>query len=263
MKEFELVVHLDVSPEARSAPSQDTRTLARSLSHAHSAFFFPFCAQALTRAGPLPLSSRAPAARQTLLRLLYDDEGVFYRRYHAVVSKDDTAKVSPWAAPPHDASAPPGEPPALATRSVTFTKRMDIPAAITRLLGARLRVRLRAHTQTHFCAFAADNSHACTCATHVQSHLRPPPAGDVSSLLVEEVQRVRSLGARGGGGGAEITSVPIVQMKARALNTRTVSPRTRMPLIPASFSSAHVRAPLCAVLLCVCARGWTSSRRRW
>jgi hypothetical protein len=87
-------------------------------------------------------------ARQTLLRLLYDDEGVFYRRYHAVVSKDDAAKVTPWAtggggggangAGSAASAAAPGEAPAVATRSVTFTKRMDIPAAVTRLLGAPL-----------------------------------------------------------------------------------------------------------------------------
>jgi hypothetical protein len=87
------------------------------------------------------------APRQTLLRLLYDDEGVFYRRYHAVVSKDDAAKVTPWAtgggggggangAGSAASAAAPGEAPAVATRSVTFTKRMDIPAAVTRLLGA-------------------------------------------------------------------------------------------------------------------------------
>ena len=43
--------------------------------------------------------------------------------------------------------------------------------------------------------------------------MRTPATGDVSSLVVEEVQRIRSLGARGV--GAEITSEPIVQMKAR------------------------------------------------
>ena len=80
------------------------------------------------------------AAPQTLLRLLYDDEGVFYRRYHAVVSKDAEARVSHWAPAPPNAPPIPGLPPPAPgelTRSVAFIKRMELPAAITRIMGAR------------------------------------------------------------------------------------------------------------------------------
>ena len=79
------------------------------------------------------------ADAQTLLRLLYDDEGVFYRRYHAAVSKDGEARVSRWApaasgAPPVAGLPPPAE--GELTRSVSFVKRMELPAAITRVMGA-------------------------------------------------------------------------------------------------------------------------------
>ena len=83
-------------------------------------------------------------AAQALLRLLYDDEGVFYRRYHAVVTGDAGARVSRWGAVPRDAPPVPGLPPPAPgdlTRSVSFVKRMELPTAITRLLGAPALLR--------------------------------------------------------------------------------------------------------------------------
>jgi len=71
--------------------------------------------------------------------LLYDDDGVFYRRFHAVVSKDATARVTRWAPARADAPPVPGLPPPQPgdlTRSVSFVKRIELPTAITRLLGA-------------------------------------------------------------------------------------------------------------------------------
>ena len=101
---------------------------------------------------------------QALLRLLYDDEGVFYRRYHAVVSKDAGARVSRWAQLPRDAQPVPGLPPPAPgdlTRSVFFVKRMELPAAITRLLGAASGA-LRKRAQ-RCCAAAALSSSARSC----------------------------------------------------------------------------------------------------
>jgi hypothetical protein len=94
-------------------------------------------------------------AAQALLRLLYDDEGVFYRRYHAVVSKDDGARVSRWAQLPRDAPPVAGLPPPAPgdlTRSVFFVKRMELPAAITRLLGAASGAQ---RTRAQRCSVAA------------------------------------------------------------------------------------------------------------
>ena len=177
-------------------------------------------------------------AAQALLRLLYDDEGVFYRRYHAVVTGDAAARVSRWAPLPRDPPPVPGLPqpaPGDLTRSVTFVKRMELPAAITRLLGAagcpaRVKAAAAASPKPFACAFSA--------------HVTPGRAGDVSALEVEEVQRLRAAGGRGG--GAEIFSAPVVKMKVRGGSARCV-----------------------ALLRCALTfprrgrRGWTSSPRRW
>ena len=119
MRELEFVLDVDLSPEARPrAPSGPAAGAG---------------ADSRGRAPPLLFCTQA------LLRLLYDDEGVFYRRYHAVVSKDDGARVSRWAQLPRDSPPVAGLPPPAPgdlTRSVFFVKRMELPAAITRLLGA-------------------------------------------------------------------------------------------------------------------------------
>lgn len=146
-------------------------------------------------------------AAQALLRLLYDDEGVFYRRYHAVVTGDAGARVSRWGAVPRDAPPVPGLPqpaPGDLTRSVSFVKRMELPSAITRLMGAQGLLR-------HLLRAVAKPPHPEPCAFWLIRAVAR--AGDVSALEVEEVQRLRLQGGRAG--GAEIFSAPVVKMKAR------------------------------------------------
>jgi len=63
-----------------------------------------------------------PSDAQTALRVLYGDAS-FFSGYHARVG-DASTSVSAWDA-------------ATRTRTVCFQKRMDIPAPIARVLGAR------------------------------------------------------------------------------------------------------------------------------
>ena len=65
---------------------------------------------------------RLPADTQTALRVLYSD-GAFFSAYHARVG-DCSTRVTDWD-------------PATRTRTVSFQKRLDIPAPIARVLGAR------------------------------------------------------------------------------------------------------------------------------
>ena len=62
-----------------------------------------------------------PADTQTALRVLYSD-GAFFSAYHARVG-DAATRVTDWD-------------PATRTRTVSFQKRLDIPAPIARVLGA-------------------------------------------------------------------------------------------------------------------------------
>jgi hypothetical protein len=167
---------------------------------------------------------------------------VFYRRYHAVVTKDAAARVSRWAQIPRDAPPVPGLPPPASadiTRSVFFIKRMELPAAITRLLGAALA--LRCSVTAALCCAAAPR---CS-ASHA---LR---AGDVSALEVEEVQRLRAPGGRGG--GAEIFSAPIVKMKARPRSGKALLLLSALTPPAGSGQVYHVAGD---------ARGGAAGRRR-
>jgi hypothetical protein len=65
---------------------------------------------------------RLPADTQTALRVLYSD-GAFFSAYHARVG-DCGTRVTDWD-------------PATRTRTVSFQKRLDVPAPIARVLGAR------------------------------------------------------------------------------------------------------------------------------
>jgi hypothetical protein len=69
-----------------------------------------------------------PVAPAVALRTLFDDEGRFFTEYHAAVSKCPEARVTRWDA-------------ASRTRTVCFLKRLDLPAALTRVLGARVPQR--------------------------------------------------------------------------------------------------------------------------
>jgi len=60
---------------------------------------------------------------QLAFRLLFDNEGAFFTAYYQETC-GEAARVTPWA---RDGR--------VARRTVTFTKRLELPAAITRLLG--------------------------------------------------------------------------------------------------------------------------------
>jgi hypothetical protein len=68
-----------------------------------------------------------PCAPAVALRTIYDDAGAFFAEYHRTVSKDAGASVSSW-----DGSR---------TRTVSFLKRLDMPAALAKVLGACQRER--------------------------------------------------------------------------------------------------------------------------
>jgi hypothetical protein len=146
---------------------------------------------------------------------------VFYRRYHAVVSKDAGARVSRWAQLSRDAPPVAGLPPPAPgdlTRSVFFVKRMELPAAITRLLGAAGgALRKRAPLQR-----GGRYSRRLRCSAEA----RAPRAGDVSALEVEEVQRLRAPGGRAS--GCEIFSAPIVKMKVWLRRSSPALPLQRL-----------------------------------
>ncbi len=71
----------------------------------------------------LDVSVTLPVAPRTLLRLLYSECGDFTKAFHAAVTKDEAASVTTWAR---------------GSRTVTFTKRLDLPQAILKLIGACL-----------------------------------------------------------------------------------------------------------------------------
>jgi hypothetical protein len=65
-----------------------------------------------------------PVAPAVALRLMYDDAGAFFAKHHSVCSNDAGARVSRWE-------------PATRTRTVSFLKRLDMPAALAKVFGAR------------------------------------------------------------------------------------------------------------------------------
>ena len=69
----------------------------------------------------LDVCVRVPCPPRLLLRLLYSDDGCFLRSLHAAVTHDAAASVTPWLA---------------GKRTVHFTKTLDLPAALLKLLGA-------------------------------------------------------------------------------------------------------------------------------
>ena len=65
-----------------------------------------------------------PTARaQTFLRVVYGDDGFFFRRFHAETGECEDAVVPPWE-------------PITGSRVVRFSKRMTMPNPIEKLLGA-------------------------------------------------------------------------------------------------------------------------------
>lgn len=82
------------------------------------------------------LTVELPVPPPLLLRLLFDDAGAFFCQYHSEVSRDTAATVTPWAPLKAEQDGPQGQPRPLATRAVRFVKRMDLPSAVTSLLGA-------------------------------------------------------------------------------------------------------------------------------
>ena len=97
------------------------------------------------------MSVTLPADVLTALRVMYSD-GAFFSAYHARVG-DAATRVTDWD-------------PATRTRTVSFQKRLDIPAPIARVLGARR------NAQRPNAAAAVGTSAACTPASARAAALR-------------------------------------------------------------------------------------------
>ena len=68
-------------------------------------------------------NSASPPRAQTFLRVVYGDDGFFFRRFHAETGECEDAVVPPWE-------------PITGSRVVRFSKRMTMPNPIEKLLGA-------------------------------------------------------------------------------------------------------------------------------
>ena len=64
-----------------------------------------------------------PVPASIALRTMYDDAGAYFAAFHRAVSRDADARVSGWDA-------------ATRTRTVSFIKRLDMPAALAKIFGA-------------------------------------------------------------------------------------------------------------------------------
>lgn len=62
-----------------------------------------------------------PAPPRQALRVLFASAGEYFRSYHSAYTKDDACSVAPW-----DESR---------RRVVSFKKKLDVPAAVLKLLG--------------------------------------------------------------------------------------------------------------------------------
>ena len=71
----------------------------------------------------LTSQSPSPPRAQTFLRVVYGDDGFFFRRFHAETGECEDAVVPPWE-------------PITGSRVVRFSKRMTMPNPIEKLLGA-------------------------------------------------------------------------------------------------------------------------------
>eukprot|EP00227_Mantoniella_beaufortii_P013646 CAMPEP_0197577806 /NCGR_PEP_ID=MMETSP1326-20131121/2296_1 /TAXON_ID=1155430 /ORGANISM="Genus nov. species nov., Strain RCC2288" /LENGTH=268 /DNA_ID=CAMNT_0043140925 /DNA_START=258 /DNA_END=1061 /DNA_ORIENTATION=- len=98
---------------------------------------------------------------ETFLRVVYGDDGFFFRRYHADAGDDPAASVPPW-----DLSD--------GTRVVTFCKTMALPSVIERLLGSAASTTLRFEEKQWF-RYDPANGMACVRSTPT---LVSPAAGD-------------------------------------------------------------------------------------
>lgn len=191
-----------------------------------------------------------PSDAQTALRVLYGDAS-FFSGYHARVG-DASTSVSAWDA-------------ATRTRTVCFQKRMDIPAPIARVLGARppaLRsVLLTAcagrQLKRERSLRRAKRSGRLDARVRALTLLRVGwRAGDITALNVSDVQVFASAGERGA--GATVTSTPNVGVKARGALP------SRREARPGERGAGGARAALrgrcarraltvCSLRLCLCA----------
>jgi len=64
-----------------------------------------------------------PSRAQTFLRVVYGDDGFFFRRFHAETGECEDAVVPPWE-------------PITGSRVVRFSKRMTVPNPVEKLFGA-------------------------------------------------------------------------------------------------------------------------------
>jgi len=117
----------------------------------------------------LDVCVRVPCPPRLLLRLLYSDDGCFLRSLHAAVTHDAAASVTPWLA---------------GKRTVNFTKTLDLPAALLKLLGACAPLVAPTDGPRH--------TAASLCFTRSAALTQAPGAlaGDLSAMPVVEQQEL-------------------------------------------------------------------------
>ena len=91
---------------------------------------------------------------RTFLRVVYGDDGFFFRRFHHETGECPDASVPPWTARSSDA-----------TRVVVFTKTMSLPSVIERLLGSGTSMATLRFEETQTFAWDPATSTACVRST--------------------------------------------------------------------------------------------------
>ena len=92
---------------------------------------------------------------RTFLRVVYGDDGFFFRRFHHETGECPDASVPPWTARSS------GD----ATRVVVFTKTMSLPSVIERLLGSGTSMATLRFEETQTFAWDPATSTACVRST--------------------------------------------------------------------------------------------------
>ena len=91
---------------------------------------------------------------RTFLRVVYGDDGFFFRRFHHETGECPDADVPPWTRRSSDA-----------TRVVVFTKTMSLPSVIERLLGSGTSMATLRFEETQTFAWDPTTSTACVRST--------------------------------------------------------------------------------------------------
>ena len=97
---------------------------------------------------------------RTFLRVVYGDDGFFFRRFHHETGECPDASVPAWnsGGMGDDAGSP-------STRVVVFTKTMSLPSVIERLLGSGTSMATLRFEETQTFAWDPATSTACVRST--------------------------------------------------------------------------------------------------